>query len=198
MKILVNAFHSTPEKSRVNARWLTALAERPEITVNQVNRMYPDWQIDVAREQTLLEAHQRIVFQHPFFWYSVPPMMKKWLDDVLTYGWAYGPGGKALHGKQWVSAISTGGPAHSYQAGGFNTYAMSELLKPLQQTASLIGMPFLPAYVFHGAVQASDVEIDAAAQRYIAHITDPELDPQLRLQRLLGEMQDQGVALAAE
>ena len=74
--------------------------------------------------------------------------MKQWLDDVLTYNWAYGPQGKALGGKEWVSAISTGGPAHSYQAGGYNGYSMSEFLKPLQQTANLIQTKFRPPLFF--------------------------------------------------
>ena len=66
---------------------------------------------------------------------------------MLTYGWAYGPGGTQLAGKEWLSAISTGGPADSSTAGGYNTFSMSELLKPLQQTANLIGMKFLPPLV---------------------------------------------------
>lgn len=121
MKILVNVFHPNLAASRVNRRWASALAERPEVTVHRVYERYPDWRIDVEHEKSLLLTHDRIVFQHPFLWYSTPPLMKKWLDDVLTYGWAYGPGGHALRGKAWVSAISTGGPATSYQAGATTT-----------------------------------------------------------------------------
>ncbi|WP_396125955.1 NAD(P)H-dependent oxidoreductase [Brevibacillus laterosporus] len=25
----------------------------------------------------------------PFYWYSSPPLLKKWLDDIFTHGWAY-------------------------------------------------------------------------------------------------------------
>ena len=139
--------------------------------------------------------HDRIVFQHPFFWYSVPPLMKKWFDDVLTYGWAYGPGGTALKGKEWLSAISAGGPADAYQAGGYNNYSMSELLKPIQQTANLIGMTFLPAFILHGAVQVTPEEIENSARDYLAHITDTELNPAVKLKRLLGEMEDAGTTL---
>ena len=28
-----------------------------------------------------------------FWWYSSPPLLKLWFDEVLTFGWAYGPGG---------------------------------------------------------------------------------------------------------
>lgn len=197
MKILVNVFHPHLEQSRVNRRWIRELEAHNDITVNDGYSLYSDWKIDVVREQTLLLAHDRIVFQHPFYWYSVPPLMKKWFDDVLTYAWAYGPGGTALQGKEWVSAISTGGPVEAYQAGGYNNYAMSELLKPLQQTANLIGAKFLPAFLLHGTVQATEEQIDLSARQYVAHIVNPELDPQVRLRRLLSEMQQAGTQLEA-
>jgi glutathione-regulated potassium-efflux system ancillary protein KefG len=197
MKILVNVFHPNLEKSRVNRRWIKELEAHNEITINNGYSRYPDWKIDVMREQELLLAHNRIVFQHPFYWYSVPPLMKKWFDDVLTFSWAYGPGGTALKGKEWISAISSGGPAEGYQAGGYNNYSMSELLKPLQQTANLIGTKFLPAFLLQGAVQATDEEVDISASQYVAHIRNPELDPQVRLSRMLSEMKQAGTKLKA-
>lgn len=195
MNILVNLFHPNLQQSKVNRRWLEVLEEHGGLTINQPYQLYSDWTIDVEREQQLLLAHDRIVFQHPFFWYSIPPLFKKWLDDVLTYGWAYGPGGTRLQGKEWVSAISAGGPADAYQAGGYNNYSMSELIKPLQQTANLIGMKFLPAFILHGAVQVNDAEINQSAEAYYRHITDHELDPQIKLQRLLGQMEAEGTEL---
>ena len=75
---------------------------------------------------------------------------------------------------------------------------MSELLKPLQQTANLIGMTYLPAYVFHGAVQADEAEIENSATAYLAHITNPELNPKIRLQKLLAEMEAAGTKLETE
>ncbi|MFN6183128.1 MAG: NAD(P)H-dependent oxidoreductase [Burkholderiales bacterium] len=195
MKILVNVFHPQLATSRVNRRWVEALENHDGIHVNKLYEHYPDWNIDVAFEQSLLLAHDRIVFQHPFWWYSTPPLMKKWLDDVLTYGWAYGPGGVALQGKDWVSAISSGGPADSYQSGGYNNYSMSELLKPLQQTANLIGMKFLPPFILHGTVQISPEAIDVSASTYLDHICNPVLDPHLRLARLLDKMKSEGQEL---
>ena len=195
MKILVNLFHSNMEKSTVNRRWLRELEDHAEITINQPYSQYPDGLISVAREQQLLANHDRLVFQHPFLWYSVPALMKQWLDDVLTYGWAYGPGGTALHGKDWVSVISTGGPQESYQAGGFNNFSMSELLKPLQQTANLIGTNYLAPFLFHGTVQASPEAIEASAAELISHISNPELDPKVRLKRLLGELKEAGTTM---
>ena len=41
----------------------------------------------------------------------MPPLQKLWLDEVLRYGWAYGPEGTALRGKDVWLVASTGGPA---------------------------------------------------------------------------------------
>lgn len=197
MKILVNLFHPNLNHSRVNRVWAQHLAKQPDITVRDIHALYPDGRIDIAAEQQALLDHDRLVFQHPFYWYSVPPLMKQWLDEVLTYGWAYGPGGDALAGKEWVSAISTGGPADSYQAGGYNGFSMSEFLKPLQQTAHLLKTRFLPAYVFHGAVSASDDDVHRSADAMLNHISDPLLDPEKRLAALLTDMERDGVVLGS-
>ena len=103
-------FHPNFAASTVNAR-LAAEAEKQDgVTVRRLYDLYPDFRIDVAAEQAALTASDRIVLQFPMYWYSCPPLLKKWEDDVLTYGWAYGPTGDALHGKEMVVAVSPGAP----------------------------------------------------------------------------------------
>ena len=90
------------EHSRINrrlmraARRLPASPDSPLIVVRDLYSLYPDYLIDVEAEQALLASAKLIVWQHPIHWYSMPPLMKLWLDDVLSFGWAYGPGGTAL------------------------------------------------------------------------------------------------------
>ncbi|GAA3332920.1 hypothetical protein GCM10020331_094910 [Ectobacillus funiculus] len=98
--------------------------------------------INVAHEQSLLESHDRIILQFPFYWYSTPSLLKQWQDEVLSYGWAYGEGGDKLHGKELGLAISTFGPEDSYQPTGYNHFTMETLTTPLQQTSNLIGTKF--------------------------------------------------------
>ena len=179
MKTLVNLFHPHLDKSTVHRSWAQRLAQEADITLRDLYALYPDGKIDVAAEQAALLAHDRLVFEHPFYWYS----------------WAYGAGGNALAGKEWLSLISTGGPADSYQAGGYNRFSMSEFLKPLQQTAHLLQTTFLPPFIFHGAVQATPEAVAQSAEAMLAHLRDPLLDPQKRLAALLGKMQEDGVAL---
>ena len=192
MKTLVVVAHPNLEKSRVNKRWIQELEKHEEITISNLNEKYPDEKINKDEEQKLLLEHDRIVFQYPWYWYNMPPLMRKWQDTVLEYGWAFGPGGTALHGKDYVVAITIGGPEASYQAGGYNTFTISEFLKPMQQTANLTGMKFLPSYKIHSAVIISDQDLEVSAKQYIEHILNSELDPQVELKSILKEMKEIG------
>ena len=169
MKTLVVLAHPNLEQSKINRTLINHL-QKTNVTIHKLYDVYPDGKIDVEREQALLSAHDRIVFQFPFYWYSSPALLKEWQDKVLTYGWAYGSQGTALHGKELLLAISTGGPEIAYQAGGFNHYSMSELVKPFHATANLTGMRFLPIFTVQGAFRLSDEELSAKADAYVQHV----------------------------
>lgn len=154
-RTLVLFAHPALEKSRVQKNLLKAARGLDHVTVHDLYEEYPDFQIDVAREQALAEAHERIVLQHPFYWYSTPAIMKEWFDTVLQYGWAYGHEGTALHGKTLASVISAGGPVEAYGPSGYNTYPIAEFLKPFEQTARLCGMTYAEPLVFHGCMSCT-------------------------------------------
>ena len=110
-RILILFAHPALEKSRIHRQLLRGLPELPGVTLNDLYERYPDFDIDIAREQQLLTDHDLVILQHPFYWYSTPALLKQWQDLVLEHGWAYGSQGKALRGKQVLSVISTGGGA---------------------------------------------------------------------------------------
>lgn len=109
MKTLVILAHPDMESSRVNRRWKEELLQYTDnIALHELYTTYPDWKIDVSREQELLETHDHIMLQFPLYWYSYPPLLKKWFDDVFTHGWAYGSKGNQLKGKRIGLAMSIG------------------------------------------------------------------------------------------
>jgi glutathione-regulated potassium-efflux system ancillary protein KefG len=126
----------------------------------------PDFMIDVEAEQQLLVEHDWVLFQHPFFWYSTPSLLKEWQDLVLQYGWAYGEEGTALEGKVFFNVVTTGGSKSAYGAGCRNCYTVAEFLRPLEQTARLCGMQPLPPYVIFGANQLTREERIKEAEGY--------------------------------
>jgi glutathione-regulated potassium-efflux system ancillary protein KefG len=137
------------------------------VTIHDLYEIYPTLEIDAKREQRLLLDHDVIVFQHPFYWYSAPAILKEWQDLVLEHGWAYGHGGTQLRGKITLNAITTGGPESSYHRDGYNRFTIRELMTPWDQTAHLCGMRFLAPFAVHGALQvATDDDTDQCRLAY--------------------------------
>ncbi|WP_194843216.1 NAD(P)H-dependent oxidoreductase, partial [Paenibacillus polymyxa] len=104
--------------SRVHRRLTEEMKKQAGVTTHHVYEAYPNEKIDVAAEQSLLEQHDRIVLQFPFYWYSGPSLLKKWEDVVLTHGWAFGSKGDKLHGKELLIAVSTGAAKENYLPDG--------------------------------------------------------------------------------
>lgn len=165
-RVLVVFAHPSLHHSRVQRRLLRAARQVEGVSVHDLYETYPDFDVDVAHEQRLLEAHDAVVLQHPFYWYSTPPLVKQWFDLVLELGWAYGSGGTALAGKPLLCAISAGGREDAYCEAGSNGCSVRQLLAPVEQTARLCGMPFLEPFVVYGTHALGDAEIDAAAKAY--------------------------------
>jgi glutathione-regulated potassium-efflux system ancillary protein KefF len=176
----VLAAHPNWHESRVNRRLLDAAAAVPGVVVRDLYAAYPDYDIDVAAEQQAAASARLIVLQHPIQWYSMPPLMKLWLDDVLTLGWAYGHEGTALQGKDLWLVATTGGSEGSYHPQGYNRYFFDAFLPPYEQTAALCGMRFLPPLVLHGAHRATEEAIAEHVQVYADRLRSypdwPELD----------------------
>jgi glutathione-regulated potassium-efflux system ancillary protein KefF len=178
--IYLVAAHPNWRDSRVNHLLLDAARNQSHVQVCDLYGRYPDYHIDVATEQAHLAAAKLVVLVHPIQWYSMPALQKLWLDEVLTYGWAYGEGGHALRGKDLWLVATTGGPEHSYHPGGYNRYFFDAFLPPYEQTAALCGMRFLPPLILHGAhtVRADTVKEHVATfSEHLASYPDwPELD----------------------
>jgi len=150
----------------VHRHLAAAAASVPGLTFHDLYQAYPDFDVDVPREQALLSAHDLVVLQHPMFWYSTPALVKQWEDLVLEHGWAYGTGGEALRGKRLLSVITTGGREAAYRPQGHNRHTIRQFFSPLEQTARLCGMDYLPPFVVHGTHRLAEGEILAAAASY--------------------------------
>ena len=163
-RILVLFAHPALEKSRVHKRMVKHIHHLEGITFHDLYEAYPDFDIDVEREQQLLLQHDLFIFQHPFYWYSSPAILKQWQDLVLEHGWAYGTKGKMLAGKKLFNAITCGGTKEAYCKEGRNRFTIRELLAPFEQTARLCNISYLPPFVITGThrLESGDIELHAA------------------------------------
>lgn len=171
-EIIVLVAHPRIEHSRVNRRLMQAAEGLPtgRVEVRDLYRLYPDYLIDVQAERAALASARLVVWQFPFQWYGLPPLLKLWLDEVFGFGWAYGPGGTALRGKDLWLVVSTGGGAQAYHPSGHNRHFIDAFWPPIEQTAVLAGMRFLPPLVLHAAHRVSDDEVAAHAALYADHL----------------------------
>ncbi len=168
--ILVLYAHPDPHASRINRAMNAAINGIEGVIFHDLYAAYPDFFVDVAREQALLVDADVVVLQHPLYWYSAPALLKEWIDRVLERGWAYGKGGTALRGKHMLSAISTGGPPEAYLPEGYNRYSVAEFLRPFERTAQLCGINWLPPFIFQDAFGTKGEAIHAHAAGYRAHL----------------------------
>lgn len=173
MKTLVIIIHPDLKNSVVNKRWIEELKKYPEkYTLHNLHAAYPDGRIDVKKEQELLAQYERIVFQFPFYWFNCPPFFKQWLDEVLTYGWAYGKeSGYQLGGKKMALAISVGIKETDYQASGKYKYTLQQLTAPFELTFDYVKADYQPFYAFYGIErQGTSDRIEKSAEDYVAFL----------------------------
>jgi glutathione-regulated potassium-efflux system ancillary protein KefG len=164
-RLLILFAHPAFQKSQINRELVVAIESMTGVTTNDLYELYPDFYIDIAREQQLLLDHDVIIWQHPFYWYSSPAIIKQWEDLVLEYGFAYGKNGTKLRGKLVLTAISMGGPFSAYRREGQNYFTVREFLAPFEQTARFCGMTYLPPFVVPGVLSMTE---EGEIQRYSA------------------------------
>ncbi len=194
--ILVVFAHPRFEKSRTNAVLLKSISQLSNVTVRDLYQEYPEYNIDIRREQELLLAHDIIVWHHPFYWYSCPPLLKQWIDMVLEIGWAYGPGGAALKGKVAFNVLTTGGAREAYTREGRNRYTLREFLVPFEQTARLCQMTYLPPFTVQGTHRLTQESIARSGKEYallLSQLTEDSLSIEhlLTLDALNDEVREQ-------
>ena len=171
-KIFILFAHPALEKSRVNKKLIKEVHSQQNVTLNDLYEHYFDFDIDIEREKKLLLEHDIIIFHHPFFWYSTPALIKQWQDLVLEHGWAYGSKGTALVGKKMMNIITTGGSSQAYTKESLNRHTIREFLIPIEQTAKLCGMIYLPPYLIQGTHRLTETEIEEHAKKYTRLLKD--------------------------
>ncbi len=173
MKTLVIIVHPKIENSVINKRWIEELNKYPDqYTLHDLYAVYPDEKIDFEKEQRLIEHHDTIVFQFPLYWFNCPPLLKKWLDEVLLYGWAYGSkSGYKVAGKKIALSVSAGINEEDYRENGKYKYTLEQLTAPFEVTFNYIKADYKSLFAFYGAEHnAIEERIEKNTQDYISFL----------------------------
>ncbi|WP_330241777.1 NAD(P)H-dependent oxidoreductase [Streptomyces sp. NBC_00525] len=168
---LVVVAHPNLARSRVNRAWADALGASGAVDVHVLGAGPVEGRIDVSAAQSLLAAHERIILQYPIHWYSAPGILHHWLEQVLERGWAYGPGGHALEGKELGVAVSTWSTAEDYTRTGRYHRTLDELTAAFEAIAVRVGMNYLGGHFLSGIGRVTDEQLVADAGTYLAWAT---------------------------
>lgn len=171
-KILVIVAHPNINTSKVNKRWVEELKKySAEIAIHELYNQYPEGVFDVKYEQSILEKYNTIIFQFPIYWFSSPPLLKKWFDDVFTYGWAYGKMGNRLAGKKIGFAVSAGSKEIDFSSTGKYSATLEDILLPFKLTTLYIKASYCSSFAFYGAEDSANFnQLDSNASEYIKFI----------------------------
>ena len=154
-RVLVLFAHPRTDRSVANTALVAAARAIDGVELVDLYAEYPDFDIDIDREQRRLLESDSLVLQHPVYWYSSPALLKEWQDLVFEHGFAYGSGGTALAGKVMLQVATCGTAREAYKKRGKYENELRTLFSPFEQTAKFCGMRYIAPF---GVFSAEDAE----------------------------------------
>ena len=174
MKTLVVVSHPYPDQSKaIKALQQTAEAT-PNVTVHNLETLYgrDTTGFDIVAEQKAHDQADRIVYLFPIHWFNLTPMLKAYLNEVWSYGWAFGPSGEALKNKEMLVVTTAGANDQTYSHTGLIQSTMEEILTPMKASALYVGMKYLTPLAFTEAMGVATEKItgfqEKLSQRLVA------------------------------
>lgn len=150
--ILVVSGHMDLENSVANKTILEELDKAlPKAEFVYLDKLYSDFKINVEVEQQKLVKADIIVLQFPVFWYAMPSIMSRWMEETFQHGFSHGSAGDKLKGKKLIASLTTGAPEFMYRYEGAQNYPIEDFLPPLKAACNLCGIEFA-GFVYTGGV----------------------------------------------
>jgi NAD(P)H dehydrogenase (quinone) len=132
---------------------------------------------DVSAEIEKLKWADVLILQFPLWWFTMPAILKGWVDRVFAYGFAYGVGEHSdakwgdrygegtLAGKRAMLIVTTGGWQPHYSPRGING-PIDDLLFPIHHGILFYpGYDVLPPFVLYSADRLKESEFEPVAER---------------------------------
>ncbi len=164
--VLIILAHPNFTASNANKALLENISIEENVIVHNIYEAYPDGKIDIAKEQELISEHSRIIFQFPTYWFNAPGFLKTWIDEVFSYGWAYGPNGTALVEKEFGIATTTGGVKESYLQNGEKGFTVDDYLTPISGSIKYTGAKYIGQINLNDSHNLTDENVKPAQELY--------------------------------
>lgn len=148
---------------------------------------------DIVAEQEKLLWADFLILQFPLWWFSLPAIMKGWVDRVFTTGFSYG-GGKlydkgGLKGKKAMLTLTTGGPASRYSPTGLNEDIEKILFAINHGILHFVGMEVLPPFIAWSPARVGDESRKQYLEDYRQRLLNLESTPAITY-RLMSDYDD--------
>lgn len=175
MKTLVIVSHPYPEQSTAIQALQQAATQQADVEVRHLDALYGQdpARIDIQAEQAAQAQADRIVFLFPIHWFNLTPMLKAYLNQVWTYGWAFGPNGTALKNKEMLVVVTAGASEFTYSAAGLLQSDMQEVLTPMKACARYVGMHYQTPLAFYEAMGRTQADLAGFQEQLVARLQAP-------------------------
>ena len=125
---------------------------------------------DVQAEIDKLMAADFLILQFPMWWFSMPAILKGWIDRIFAFGQAYDFGrtweNGVFVGRRAMLAITASAPAAAFMPDGRNG-DMERVLWPIHAgVLALCGYSVLPPFIAHGIPFVGQEAMSAELGRY--------------------------------
>lgn len=176
-------------------RRLDVLAAHEQATL--AGRLSPD----VAAEQEKVRWSDAVVLQFPMWWFSVPAILKGWIDRVFTNGFAHGPAVPppysegALAGRRALVSVTIGARESAFSDRGIHG-RLADVLHPVQHGLFwFTGMAPLEPFAMYDAVDVSQDRFAAAQREYGRRLDGLFTDEPVPFRSLVGGDYDHDMRL---
>ncbi|MEY4482156.1 MAG: hypothetical protein RIQ84_1318 [Pseudomonadota bacterium] len=137
---------------------------------------------DIQTEIDKLKWCDVLIFNFPMYWFSVPAILKGWIDRVFVSGFCYG--GKrfydqgGLKGKKGLLAFTLGGREHMFGEDKIHG-EMQTMLRPLLRgSMAYVGLSVLPPFIGWHVPYITDEERQSLLKQYREYLTNlDQLEP---------------------
>lgn len=161
-KTVIILGHPNYKESKINKTFIESLPKNQNITIHNIAEIYPDGNINIEKEQKLLESADKIIFQYPINWFNMPSIMKIWWDKVFIPGWT-NLNGTALKNKKMGIVVTAGIPENNLKELGYTT---KDIIKPLELTIKYIGANYIGDVTVIGTSHLSNDNLNKNIIKY--------------------------------
>lgn len=129
-KTLVIFAHPYFEYSNANKELIKVYDGVRNLDFKDLYEEYPDFHVQPFKERKRIRDYERLIFHFPLIWFSIPPLLKLWIDEVFDMTWTMEKN-HPLQNKDAIIIVTVGGKSEHYTANGMYGTTIDELLKSL-------------------------------------------------------------------